>query len=158
MHANIHPEQLLHWSPALSVGNADLDAQHIILLEIGRDLLELLHEGRASQQHLWSLLNDFLVISSHHDALEESILADNHCPSLPEHRAAHTRAREHIQTALLEAQAHCLHQEHLRHALMDWMNHHLSEMDLKVKQFLRYHPQRSRPPEAALANDMALSA
>lgn len=154
----IYPEQLLHWSPALSVGNADLDAQHIILLEIGRDLLELLHDGRASQQHLWSLLSDFLVISRHHDALEESILADNHCPSLSEHRAAHARAQEHIQTALLEAQEHCLQQEHLRYALTDWMKHHLSEMDLKVKPFLRHHPHASNPSDAALAKDMALAA
>ena len=99
-----------------------------------------------------------MVISRYHDALEESILADNHCPSLSEHRAAHARAQEHIQTALLEAQEHCLQQEHLRYALTDWMKHHLSEMDLKVKPFLRHHPHASNPSDAALAKDMALAA
>lgn len=137
-------EHLLHWSPALSVGNADLDAQHIILLEIGREMIELLDRGGMAQQRLWSLLNDFFVISSHHDALEESILSDNGCPSLLEHRAAHAQAREHIHAALCQAAQLCLDQAHLRHALTDWMNHHLSEMDLKVKQFL-HHP---RQPQA----------
>lgn len=141
-------DHILHWSPALSVGNADLDAQHIILLEIGREMLELLDRGGAAQQRLWSLLNDFFVISSHHDALEESILAENDCPSLPEHRAAHSQAKAHIHAALCEAAEQRLNHAHLRQALMDWMSHHLSEMDLKVKPFLRHHEHQ---PEAALA-------
>lgn len=152
----IRPEELLHWSPALSVGNAELDAQHIILLEIGRDLLELLVQSRSSPQHLCSLLNDFFVISNQHNALEENILARNGCPSLAEHRAAHQQAQSYLQVALDEAQTGCLDQAHLRHALSDWMQHHLSEMDLKVKQFLHYQPPHA--PELFLAEDMALAA
>lgn len=141
-------EHVLYWSPALSVGNADLDAQHIILLEIGRDMIELLDHGGAAQPRLWSLLNDFFVIANHHDALEEKVLAANGYPSLPEHRAEHVRAREHIHTALCEAAEQRLNQGRLRQALMNWMHHHLSEMDLNAKPFLRHHEHQ---PETALA-------
>lgn len=148
-------EHILHWSPALSVGNADLDAQHIILLEIGREIIELLDRAGMAEQRLWSLLNDFFVISSHHDALEERILAQNGCPNLLAHQAAHTQTKEHIHIALCEAAEHCLNPAHLRYALIHWMGHHLSEMDLEAKPFLRH---RACPPEAQLANDMALAA
>lgn len=128
--------RLPHWRPALSVGNADLDAQHIVLLEMGRNLLDSLDETPPALGRAIGELDDLLSASLEHDTEEERILASNGCPSLDAHHLSHTITRARLKVLLDNARQGQVDAPALRHALLGWMQHHIGEFDLPVKAYL----------------------
>lgn len=46
------------WTPRLSVGNALLDAQHITLLELSREMLRILADRPRNDEAIYVLLRD----------------------------------------------------------------------------------------------------
>lgn len=147
-------QQLPHWRPSLSVGNADLDEQHIVLLEMGRNLLDSLEDVPAALDRVVGELGDLLSASREHDSAEERILAANGCPTLDAHQLSHTITRLRLQVLLDDARRGQVDAAALRHALMGWMQHHIGEFDLPVKAYLA-NPGRGhatvqhRPPARA---------
>jgi len=128
--------ELPHWSPALSVGNAKLDEQHIVLLEMGRNLLDGLVELPAALPRILIELEDLLLASLEHDAAEEHILAANGCPTLSDHRLSHTANRHRLERLLDAARQGDLDVAALRQAIQGWMHHHVNEYDLPVKAYM----------------------
>lgn len=129
--------RLPHWRPALSVGNAKLDEQHIILLETGRNLLEALAPPQQERYRLVSDLKNLLIESLEHDRYEENILATNGCPNLELHHQSHERARALLTQQLDQMQAGDFDSNALSHAIVDWMKHHIGEFDVPVKSYMR---------------------
>lgn len=129
------------WSPKLSVGNAKLDEQHITLLELGRDLMRLLETKAASDVQIHGALEDINRLSRLHDALEESILDANACPTLAEHKAVHLTARNQLANLLSDVSHRVADRAALSGLIADWMEHHISENDLPVKDYLKNVPQ-----------------
>lgn len=129
-----------NWSASLSVGNAKLDEQHITLLELGRNLMHLLDNARTTDPQIHGALEDMVKLSRLHDALEESILEANSCPSLSEHRAAHRAAQNQLANVLSDASHGEVGRAALNGLIADWMSHHISENDLPVKVYLKHVP------------------
>jgi len=129
------------WSPGLSVGNAKLDEQHITLLELGRDLMRLLDTKTATNVQIHGTLEDIVRLSRLHDALEESILAANGCPTLSEHKAVHLTARNQLANLLADVSHSTVNRACLSSVIADWMAHHISENDMPVKHYLKNLPQ-----------------
>ena len=126
------------WSPALSVRNPEVDAQHITLLELGRQLLDALAQPHDdSGERVRDLLRDIVTLSLQHDALEERLLVENGAENLSEHRASHSTI--HAGLAALQAQAAegTLNRNNLAQFITDWMGHHLSETDLPAKKYFK---------------------
>lgn len=141
-----HPgKPIPQWSPSLSVGHAKLDEQHITLLELGRDLMRLLTSDASSDVQIQGALEDIIRLSRSHDALEESILDANGCPTLAEHKLVHQTARTQLVT-LLDVSHRPLDRGVISGLIADWMGHHISENDLPVKDYMK-HPHRLRPAE-----------
>lgn len=125
------------WTPSLSVGNAQLDAQHLTLLEIGRHLLSLMDKQSLNNEEIRIVLKDFAGLSSEHDAMEESILEENECPSLAEHKLAHEAARAGLDQLLHAASQNILDKTVLARAIGEWKVHHISECDLPLKMYMK---------------------
>jgi hemerythrin-like metal-binding protein len=132
------------WTPSQSVANAELDEQHITLLELGRNLVHLLDRGPAKGDEVFLALKDITQLSLAHDQAEEWTLAQNGCPTLAEHRRAHDMARLRLTELLADVSRGVVNQVVLRQMLADWMTHHIGENDLPVKQYLR-KPAAQRP-------------
>ncbi|HSN79945.1 MAG TPA: hemerythrin domain-containing protein [Rhodoferax sp.] len=128
------------WSSSLSVGNAKLDEQHITLLELGRDLLRLLDTGTATDAQIHGALEDIVRLSRLHDTLEESILEANGCPTLAEHKVAHQSARSQLANLLDDVSRSIVNRTVLSGLIADWMDHHISESDLPVKNYMKQTP------------------
>lgn len=125
------------WSPQMSVGNAKLDEQHITLLELGRDLMRLLDTGATTEAQIHGALDDIVRQSRLHDALEESILEANGCPTLAEHKLVHQTARTQLATLLSDVARGTVDRPALSGIIADWMGHHISENDLPVKDYMK---------------------
>jgi len=129
--------RLPHWRPALSVGNAKLDEQHIILLEMGRNLLDTLMAPLQECHRLVGDLEDLLAESLEHDRYEEHILAVNGCPSLEHHHLSHERARALLTQLLGQVRTGEFDADALSQAIVDWMQHHIGEFDIPVKSYMK---------------------
>lgn len=129
------------WSASLSVGNAKLDEQHITLLELGRDLMRLLETDSTTQHQIHGALEDIARQSRLHDALEESILEANGCPTLAEHKQVHQTAQDQLATLLADVARNTVDRPVLSGVIADWMGHHISENDLPVKDYLKHVPK-----------------
>lgn len=123
------------WSSQLSTKNAELDEQHITLIEIGRAIVTCIEQQGASS-NLCDLLQDFVALSSLHDKLEEEILERNKCPSLAEHQQIHTSTRQRFDAYLREESAHGCDRQALSSEVQEWAIHHISERDLTVRKYL----------------------
>lgn len=129
------------WSASLSVGNAKLDEQHITLLELGRDLMRLLANETTTHRQIHGALEDIAKLSQLHDALEESILEANGCPTLAEHKVVHQTAREQLAILLADVARDTVDKPALNSLIADWMGHHISENDLPVKDYMKHVPR-----------------
>jgi hemerythrin-like metal-binding protein len=129
------------WSPSLSLGNPELDAQHIALLEFGRHLLSLVKTAPYPKDQVRLAFQDLIDLSRKHDELEERILEANACPTLSEHKLAHETSRVVLTDLLLHAPHNKLDATVLAHAVADWMSNHISENDLPVKEYLKLRPK-----------------
>jgi hemerythrin-like metal-binding protein len=125
------------WTPYLSVGNAKLDEQHITLLVLGQNLLRLLEMDRLRNDQIQHLLKDIAGLVSAHDALEESVLEENDCPTLAQHKATHQVARTKLASLIADTVNNRIDRAALAREIADWKEHHIRENDLPVKQFMK---------------------
>ncbi|MCX7242073.1 MAG: hypothetical protein NTU86_16745 [Burkholderiales bacterium] len=128
------------WRPDLSVGNAKLDEQHIVLLELGRNLLRMLHGHAPRMDSVAFALQDIYTLCRQHDQDEEEVLRHNACPTLDEHIESHRATQETLAKLLADIAQHAIDEPELSRVITDWMAHHISENDLPVKQYLKHKP------------------
>ena len=84
-------ENIPVWDPSLSVGNAELDEQHKLLLSLNQRATDLLTNkaGTHVRREFRHVLNEIVDLAEVHFAAEERILALNGCPNLAEHKTEH---------------------------------------------------------------------
>lgn len=124
------------WSHALSVRNARLDEQHIILMELSNELLELARSASSTDAAILQALTEFTDYARRHDALEEDLLAANACPTLEAHRAIHRAAEAELAGWMAAAATDTVDRKALAACFESWMAHHLTETDMPVKGYL----------------------
>lgn len=133
------------WAPSLSVGNAELDEQHITLLELGKQLLSLIETHPSSNEQIHVVLKDIVGLSREHDAIEEQVLEENRCPSLAEHKMAHEAARAELNDLLHDASHNIVDRAVLTRVINEWRSHHIGEYDLLVKEYMKMKPPVTSP-------------
>lgn len=124
------------WSHSLSVRNARLDEQHIILIELSKELIELVARGPATDEPIHALLKEFADYARRHDELEEGLLAANNCPTLAEHRQVHRAAEAELDRWMASASTESLDRKALVAYFQHWMEHHLTETDMPVSGYM----------------------
>lgn len=125
------------WEPGLSVGNPEIDRQHIRLMALGRRAAELLDQEQFSSELFHMLLNDITDAAFRHFAEEEELLVRNHCPTLQAHKAEHEKHLEQLTRVLYAGAVGEMGRAGLAQILRDWMGHHLRETDLPAKDYMR---------------------
>jgi hemerythrin len=127
----------LQWTPALSVGVPDIDAQHRELFRRGERLITALRAGdRGEVLPLLAYLDEYVV---HHFAAEERLMKEVGYPGREAHAAAHQAFRADFAafvrdfrrtgpTALVALTIH--------NWLSDWLRMHLSGVDLELGRFV----------------------
>ena len=124
------------WSHALSVRNARLDEQHIVLIELSKELIALVKGAPPTDAPILQALREFADLARRHDELEEGLLAANGCPTLDEHRAIHRLAEAELDRWMATAASESLDRKALVDGLDGWMAHHLTETDMPVKGYM----------------------
>ena len=124
------------WSYALSVRNARLDEQHIVLIELSKELVALVRRAPATDAPILDVLREFAAYARRHDALEESLLAANACPTLEPHRAVHREAEAELDRWIEAAANQTLDRKALAACFESWMEHHLTETDMPVSGYM----------------------
>ena len=124
------------WSHTLSVRNARLDEQHIVLIELSKELIALVRRGPSTDAPILEALREFADLARRHDELEEGLLAANGCPTLDEHRAIHRLAEAELDRWMVAAASESLDRKALIDGLDGWMAHHLTETDMPVKGYM----------------------
>jgi hemerythrin len=127
----------MDWEPSLSVGNPEIDRQHMRLLALGRQAAELLEREQFSSELFHMLLNDITDAAFQHFAEEEELLARNHCPTLQAHKAEHEKYLEQLTRVLYAGAIGEMDRAGLAQVLRDWMAHHLRATDLPAKAYMR---------------------
>jgi hemerythrin len=127
----------LQWTPALSVGVADIDAQHQELFGRAERLIAALRAGdRGEVLPLLAYLDDYVV---QHFAAEERLMKEAGYPGLEAHAAAHKAFRTDFAgmvkdfrrtgpTALVALTIH--------NWLSDWLRMHIGGVDQEFGRFV----------------------
>lgn len=124
------------WSHALSVRNARLDEQHIVLIELSKEVVALIQRSPPTDAPILAVLREFADYARRHDALEESLLAANACPTLEAHRAVHRAAEAELDRWMEAAANQTLDRQALAVCFDNWMEHHLTETDMPVSAYM----------------------
>lgn len=86
----------LTWTESYSVGNALLDSDHRILMNLVNQLQDALETGQ-SRDVLGSVVNVLAEYTEHHFRREEAMLARSGFPGLDGHRAEHRRLEAEVR-------------------------------------------------------------
>lgn len=122
------------WSPDMSVHNAMLDHQHIVILEISRQLWCLLSESPRPTGLAVDLLTDLAgCYQRHHDA-EARMLEPRDSSLLTNYREDALSTCAQIRWHLAKAQKNELDREGLRRALCEWIESHLLATSVPAPQ------------------------
>lgn len=127
---------LMVWDDALSVGVAEVDRQHKVLI----DLLNQLHAGKTSGKGndvLKKILGDLTQYTVEHFGFEEKLLDQHAYPELPGHKDSHHKLTSKViefKTAF-ESGKGTLSAE-LFMFLRSWLNGHIRGSDRHYGQYL----------------------
>jgi hemerythrin-like metal-binding protein len=125
------------WTSDLCVRNPALDAQHIILLEIGRELLRAIECSSNCEEHLLVLLRDIAAVTRRHHVMEEAVLEANGCPTIDSIASAHSAAQAMLERTIADVHHGDADPSVLALQISDWMYVHIHETDMPVREFLR---------------------
>lgn len=125
------------WTSDLCVRNPILDAQHIILLEIGRELLRAIECSSDSDEHLVVLLRDIATLTRRHHVMEEAVLEANGCTTIDSIASAHSAAQAVLERTIADVHHGDAEPGVLARQISDWMYVHIYDTDMPVRAFLR---------------------
>jgi len=127
----------LQWTPALSVGNEEIDEQHQELFRRAERLILALRAGDSSEvEPLVGYLGDYVV--SHFEA-EERLMRESRFPGLAEHAAAHGAFRRDFHDLFLDFRrkgATALVALSLHNWIAAWLKDHVAGMDADLGAWL----------------------
>lgn len=125
---------LLHWDEAYSVGHAQLDSEHRVLL----GLINRLHELEGGERvAMVEALANLVHYAEDHFRHEESVMAAAAYPGREAHRRLHLRFRQQLNAFLDHAGGEPERvQDELRTFLAAWWRHHVLEEDTRYRPYL----------------------
>ena len=125
----------IEWIEEYSVGVAELDAQHIKIIEVINELNA--NQGLSSRsEKLHNLLGRIIVYAQQHLDYEEQLLKENNYPDLENHLEKHQDYKQKISDFAVEILEY---REDLSPKLLDYLNHwwinHILKEDMQYKPF-----------------------
>lgn len=126
----------------MGVGNARLDDDHKLLIELLNQLSQPIPEAEAPLL-VQSILNALVDYASFHFAREEAALAAVDYPYLAAHKAAHRLVAEQAQAhlATFQADPDSLSLDQLAAFVRGWLVEHIQGEDRAFSAYLSGHPE-----------------
>lgn len=126
----------LQWSAGLDIRIADIDNQHMKLVDIINALYDAMREGKG-KNILETILDEMADYSVEHFAYEEKILTDNGYPGLNPHKMQHNEfVRKVNQFKQDFASGKMLVSIEVLNFLRDWLVSHIADSDKKYAVYL----------------------
>jgi len=126
----------IEWTPALSVGVPEIDAQHQELFRRAERLITALRGGdRTEVARLVRYLTDYVQL---HFSAEERYMRDLGFPGLDGHQAAHETFREDFAELAAEFERKgptALVALTMHNWLSDWLRMHVGGLDVEIGRF-----------------------
>ena len=136
---------LLSWSPQYSIGNDQIDAEHVELFRLINAFDDRWRENHDPQS-IAVLLNQLIAYAEMHFQHEEAIMHDAEFPRLAEHQKIHEGM---VETIFGLRQSFEQHHSHLETNTMKfvktWLLGHIIQNDYLFRDFLA----RRKDPAAA---------
>jgi hemerythrin len=122
---------LLSWTPALSVGRADLDEQH-------RQLLDALYQlaNASDRGQIGALLETVMEGGMNHFVTEESLLLQRGYPDIEAHKTLHNGHMTELMDLLADHDAGQEVKDRAVALLQGWANVHLTQTHAAFAPFL----------------------
>ncbi len=148
----------MRWTEKMSVGMAEMDADHKELIRIINQLAaDADEEGRqaAVRQSLFGLLR----YAEYHFAREERVLAACQYPDIEEQKAEHrdfvARIREfHRRFDADPEDSAAVVNQALLTFLQDWLNHHILIEDMAYRPHVERHPEARKAAQSFKATEV----
>jgi hemerythrin-like metal-binding protein len=125
------------WHSDLCVRNPELDAQHITLIEICRELIFVAEFQPNCAELMLVLIQDIAGLTRQHHEMEETILKANGCPTLEAIAAAHLVAQAMIKGLVEDVSQQCVDHGAMVRRITDWTHDHFYVIDMPVRAFLK---------------------
>ncbi|MCR6632632.1 MAG: bacteriohemerythrin [Magnetospirillum sp.] len=125
------------WSEAYGVGNAMLDADHRILINVINQLQDAIETGQ-SREVVATVLNVLAEYTEHHFRREEALMAAAAYPELDHHRLAHRAFEERVRNLRdrwLGSERGALDEEVLE-LLKKWLTEHILGADKSYRPWI----------------------
>jgi hemerythrin len=132
------------WSPSLSVGVEEIDAQHRELFRRAYALVEALKAGRRAE--VGGLVEWLGQYAHEHFEAEEALMREVGYPGLAAHRDRHEEFRLQLRALVSEYErkgATPLVTLNLHNWLSDWLRLHVSSADVEIGRFVAGKRQAS---------------
>lgn len=125
----------VEWTDEMSVGHAELDAQHQMLLELYNRFDAAAAQGRG-RRAVTGLLAALFEYTAEHFAAEEEILDAAGYPGLERHRELHRQLVAKLEAFRLDFAAGRRFTADFRNFLAYWWERHILEHDRDYASFL----------------------
>ena len=122
---------LLSWTPALSVGRADLDEQHRQLLDALQQLASAGDRGQVG-----ALLETFMDGAMNHFVTEESLLAQRGYPDIEAHKSLHNGHMTTLMDLVADHDGGQDVKDRATALLQGWLQVHLTQTHAAFAPFL----------------------
>ena len=127
------------WTPAIAVGYPIIDKQHKELFRRADQLLEAMHEGRASAE-LGRLFQFLQIYVQDHFGTEEMLMTARAYPGKAGHKAQHAefvrRFEEGLEAFKAKGPSAAVVLD-ISSLIRGWLVNHISTVDVKLAAFLQ---------------------
>jgi hemerythrin-like metal-binding protein len=149
---------LMHWTPAMSVGIPELDADHRVLIKVINELAENANNpdrAKVLRQCLYALLR----YAEFHFTREEKVLEACDFPAIDHHKDEHRVFTDHMRELARrfddeEVLAADIVNDQLLGYLKDWLNHHILIEDMAYRRYAEPHSEARAAAKAFRASEI----
>ena len=128
---------LLKWEESYSVGNSEMDAEHIKLIGILNLLFDGMKEGKGKDV-LGQVFTDLIEYTKVHFADEEKLMSKYNFPELFTHSAQHRDLENQVMDLYSRFKSgEAFISIDVMNFLKDWLTNHIRQSDKKYGVFFR---------------------
>ncbi len=130
--------QMIEWSPAISTGVADVDADHKKLIDLLNQIFISSYAGVSSEM-LDKILKELMDYTIYHFDREEKYLKEHGYPLLAEHNIQHEKLKDQLREIISKVNESNLENlsDETYAFLRGWLIDHIQAHDLEYAKFLR---------------------
>jgi hemerythrin len=136
---------LIQWKDAWRVGNAVIDYDHQMLVNITNQLWDLKGQPRVKNADIARIMTQLVDYVKRHFEREEEIFMDSDYPHKAEHKAMHvelTKVVEDIATVYTR-DPDLLNLDEVMEFLKRWLMDHIAKHDMGYRAYIDGHRHRS---------------